>query len=85
MVRLAEELRRVLEAPCVDEALIEKINRLAARVKAGDISRIAKLRRLQHEAAQAELRERARAAKAFDARKRAKKQLRVSVREMLLR
>ena len=85
MVRLAEELRRVAEAPCVDEALLEKIERLAARVKAGDVSRIAELCRMQREAAKAELRERARAVRAFDARKRAKKQLRVSVRERLSR
>ena len=85
MVRLAEELRRVLEAPCVDEALIEKIERLAARVEAGDNSRIAELRQLQLRAAKAELRERARALRAFEARKRAKKALRVPVREMLSR
>jgi len=85
MVRLAEELRRVAEAPCVDEALLETVERLAARVEAGDVSRIAELRNLQREAAKAELRERARAVRAFDARKRAKKQLRVSVRELLLR
>jgi hypothetical protein len=84
MVRLAEELRRVLEAPCVDEALIEKIERLAARVEAG-ISRIAELHKLQHAAARAELRERARAVRAFSARKRAKKVLCVPVRKMLLR
>jgi hypothetical protein len=83
MVRLAEELRRTLEAPCVDEALLEKIEQLAARVEAGDVSRIAELRSLQLRAAQAELRERARAVRAFDARKRAKKHLRVAVRELL--
>jgi len=85
MVRLAEELRRVAEAPCVDEELLEKIARLAARVETGDNSRIPELRNLQREAAKAELRERARAVRAFDARKRAKKHLRVPVREMLLR
>jgi hypothetical protein len=85
MVRLAEELRRVAEAPCADETLLEKIERLAARVEAGDVSRIAELRQLQLKAAKAELRERARAVRAFDARKRAKKALRVSVREMLSR
>jgi hypothetical protein len=85
MVRLAEELRRVAEAPCVDEAVLEKIGHLAARVEAGDVSRIAELHRTQREAAKAELRERARAVRAFDARKRAKQQLRVSVREMLAR
>jgi hypothetical protein len=85
MMRLAEELRRVAEAPCADETLLEKIEQLAARVEAGDVSRIAELRSLQLKAAKAELRERARAVRAFDARKRAKKQLRVSVREMLLR
>jgi len=85
MVRLAEELRRVAEAPCADEKLLEKIERLAARVAAGDNSCIAEIRSLQLKAAKAELRERARAVRAFDARKRAKKQLRVSVQEMLLR
>ncbi len=86
MVRLAEELRRIAEATCVDEALIEKIDRLAAHIEAtGDVSRIAELRSLQLRAAKAELRERARAMRAFDARKRAKKQLRVPVREKLPR
>jgi len=85
MARLAEELRRTLEAPCVDEELFEKIERLAARVEAGDVSRIAELRQLQLRAAKAEIRERARAVRAFEARKRAKKALRVSVREMLSR
>jgi len=86
MVRLAEELRRIAESPCVDEALIEKIERLAAHIEATkDASRIAELHRMQREAAKAELRERARAVKAFEARKRAKKALRVSVQELLLR
>jgi len=83
MVRLAEELRRIAEAPSVDESLIEKIERLAARVEAGDVSRIAELRQLQLRAAKAEIRERARAVRAFEARKRAKKVLRVAVRELL--
>jgi hypothetical protein len=83
MIRLAEELRRVLEAPCVDEELLERIERLAARVEAGDNSCIAEIRNLQLRAAKAELRERARAVRAFEARKRAKKTLRVSVQELL--
>jgi hypothetical protein len=83
MVRLAEELRRVADAPCVDEKLLEKIEQLAARVEAGDTSRIAQLRALQHAAAKAEIRERARAVRSFNARKRAKKQLRVTVRKLI--
>jgi hypothetical protein len=85
MVRLAEELRRVAEAPCVDENLLVKIEQLAARVEAGDNSCVAEIRALQLRAAKAELRERARAVRALNARKRAKQQLRVSVREMLAR
>jgi hypothetical protein len=86
MVRLAEELRRIATAPCADDAMLEKIERLAAHIEAtGDVSRIAELRTMQLRAAKAELRERARAVRAFEARKRAKKALRVPVREMLSR
>jgi len=83
MVRLAEELRRVAEAPVADEKLLEKIEQLAARVEAGDNSCIAEIRSLQLRAAKAEIRERARAVRAFEARKRAKKTLRVTVQELL--